>query len=184
MILLHICCGPCSVQPFDVLKREGESFVGFFYNPNVQPYREYLKRLETLERWAEDQGVTLEVSEGYDIVGHLRRVLPYASSEERCLECYRMRMIQTARVARKLGFKQFTTTLLASPYQKHEMVVAAARQAEAETGVRFKYYDFRPGYRAGIARAREAGMYLQPYCGCVLSEVERYRKGGLRHGSV
>lgn len=163
-----------------MLKREGKEFLGFFYNPNIQPYKEYVRRLETLKKWTESQQVPLKVSKSYDIIGHLKRVLPYALSDERCLECYRMRMTETARTAKRLGLTQFTTTLLASPYQKHELVVAAAEEAEEQTGVRFVYYDFRPGYRAGITLARQSGMYLQPYCGCVLSEVERYHKGGLR----
>lgn len=177
-VLLHICCAPCSVYPFQALKEQGLGFVGFFYNPNIHPYREYKRRLDVLVGWCQQNQVLLETDDSYDVARFLERVLPYANGPERCLECYMIRMRRAARAALELGVPEFTTTLLASPYQKHEMVRAAASQAASELGVKFLYVDFRPGYRDGLKKARELGMYLQPYCGCLFSEIERYRKEG------
>ena len=94
--------------------------------------------------------------------------------EHRCVECYTMRMEQTARFAAENGFDSFTTTLLVSPYQQHEAIADVAGRMGQRYGVRFLYRDFRPGFRDGQAQARELGFYMQKYCGCVFSEEDRY----------
>ena len=92
----------------------------------------------------------------------------------RCGYCYRVRMEETARYAAEHGFDSFTTSLLISPYQNHEAIVAVARAMGQEYGVEFLYRDFRPLFRAGQDFAREHGFYMQKYCGCIFSEEDRY----------
>ena len=87
-----------------------------------------------------------------------------------------MRLDETARYAAEHGFDSFTTTLLISPYQNHELIVRVANEVGAAHGVTFLYRDFRPHFRDGQAIAREKGFYMQKYCGCIFSEEERYRK--------
>ena len=97
--------------------------------------------------------------------------------ENRCQNyCYRVRMEETARYAKENGFDSFTTTLLVSPYQKHEEIKAVCREMEEKYGVAFLYRDFRVGFREGQAKARELGLYMQKYCGCIFSESDRYAK--------
>ena len=72
------------------------------------------------------------------------------------------------------GFDAFTTTLLVSPYQNHELLIQVAEEMAEKYGVKFLYRDFRPGFREGQAEARELGLYMQKYCGCVFSEEDRY----------
>lgn len=100
--------------------------------------------------------------------------------DNRCTYCYETRLRKTAEFAAEHGFKQFTTTLLASVYQKHELIAAAGERFGKEFGVEFLYRDFRPNFRAGNQRARELGFYMQKYCGCVFSEEDRYKKAILR----
>lgn len=95
---------------------------------------------------------------------------------ERCRYCYDVRMDFTAEYAAQHGFKQFTTTLLISPYQNHEQLKASAQKAAERHGVEFLYRDFRPLFKAGQEKSRELELYMQKYCGCVFSEEERYRK--------
>ena len=85
-------------------------------------------------------------------------------------------MEQTARFAAEQGFDSFSTTLLISPYQNHELIKAVAEQAADKYGVSFLYRDFRPYFKEGQEQARENGFYMQKYCGCIFSEEERYRK--------
>jgi predicted adenine nucleotide alpha hydrolase (AANH) superfamily ATPase len=87
-----------------------------------------------------------------------------------------MRLEQTAKFAAQHGFDSFTTTLLVSPYQRHELIAETAERVAQRYGVRFLYRDFRPGFWDGQAQARELGFYMQKYCGCVFSEAERYQK--------
>ena len=93
----------------------------------------------------------------------------------RCVKyCYRVRMEQTAKFAKENGFDAFTTTLLISPYQRHDELKEICEEVAQKYGVKFLYRDFRIGFREGQAKARELGMYMQKYCGCVFSEEDRY----------
>lgn len=81
---------------------------------------------------------------------------------------------EAARAAKEGDFPAFSTTLLVSPWQKHELIAEIGREMAEKYGVQFLYRDFRPGFRVGRARAREMGLYSQKYCGCIFSEKERY----------
>ena len=87
-----------------------------------------------------------------------------------------MRLFETARQAKELGFDSFTSSLFISPYQNHELMRSVAERAAFEYGVEFLYRDFRPYFKAGQEFAREHDFYMQKYCGCVFSEQERYLK--------
>lgn len=78
---------------------------------------------------------------------------------------------------KKIGYDSFSTTLLVSPYQKHDALKELGEKLAKEYGIQFVYRDFRVGFREGQRKARELGLYMQKYCGCVFSEEERY----LRH---
>ena len=94
--------------------------------------------------------------------------------DARCGYCYRVRMEETAKYAAENGYDSFTTTLLISPYQNHEMICAVAKAMGEKYGVEFLYRDFRPLFQAGQEYAREHGFYMQKYCGCIFSEEDRY----------
>lgn len=173
-MLLHTCCAPCSIHPVDVLRSGGMDVTGYFFNPNIHPYTEFLKRKETLEKYAAEIGMPVIFEPGYNLEEFLRGAV-YKESE-RCRVCYAMRLDQAARKAKAGGFDCFSTTLLVSPYQKHELIREIGRAAGDKHGVTFHYADFRPGYREAAAQSRKLGMYRQQYCGCIYSEKERYYK--------
>jgi predicted adenine nucleotide alpha hydrolase (AANH) superfamily ATPase len=95
---------------------------------------------------------------------------------ERCGDCFRLRLSKTADVAHEKGLSAFTTTLLISPYQKHELIREIGGEIARERGVEFYYEDFRTGFRESHRLSRELNLYHQKYCGCVYSEWERYGK--------
>jgi hypothetical protein len=171
-ILLHTCCGPCSIYPVDFLREKEIDVHGYFFNPNIHPYTEFARRRETLEKYAADINLKLIVDDDYRLEEFLQGVIHRESN--RCLICYAMRLEQTARIAKRGRFDAFTTTLLVSPYQKHELIREVGQSAGDKYGVPFYYEDFRPGYRDAVARSREMAMYRQAYCGCIYSEKERY----------
>ena len=171
-LLLHICCAPCSISCVQALRDEGLAPEGLWYNPNIHPYTEYRARLDTLIAYAESIGLPLRVEDTYGLRPFVRAVAE--DIDGRCATCYRLRMGEAARYAAEEGFTHFTSTLFVSPYQNHELLRQEAERAAAAHGVAFLYRDFRPGFRAGQARARELGLYMQKYCGCVFSEEERY----------
>jgi predicted adenine nucleotide alpha hydrolase (AANH) superfamily ATPase len=95
--------------------------------------------------------------------------------QERCRFCYYLRLKAAARVARGGKFDAFTSTLLYSKFQNHEMIRELAQQVGQEVGTPFYYVDFRQGWSAGMAKSKKMGLYRQQYCGCVFSERDRYR---------
>ena len=171
---MHICCAPCANRPIAALREEGMEPVGFWYNPNIHPYTEYQARKHTLEDYAGEIGMKLVIGGSYDLRGYISHVA--GDIDGRCAWCYRCRMEETARYAAEHGFSAFTTSLLVSPYQKHDAICAVAREMGERYGVAFLYRDFRPLFREGQAFAREHGFYMQKYCGCIFSEEERYKK--------
>ncbi|HOV79491.1 MAG TPA: epoxyqueuosine reductase QueH [Bacillota bacterium] len=171
-ILLHTCCGPCSIYPAEYLKGMGMDVTGFFFNPNIHPYTEFVKRKETLEKYAPEIGLKVIFDGSYLLEDFLRGVA--GRETDRCRFCYEMRLDQTARAAREGKFDCFSTTLLVSPFQKHELIREVGLSAGEKHGVPFYCVDFRSGYRGAAARSRELGMYRQKYCGCIYSEKDRY----------
>ena len=176
--LMHTCCAPCSVSCIELLRSQGIEPVAYWFNPNIHPYQEYKARRDTLVAYAPSIGMELIVQENYGLRDFCRAVCD--DIDHRCGKCYEMRLEQTALYAAQYGFDSFTTTLLVSPYQNHELLAETARRMGERCGVTFLYRDFRPGFRAGQAKARELGFYMQKYCGCVFSEEDRYRKQILR----
>jgi hypothetical protein len=104
----------------------------------------------------------------------LRRVAYHEN--DRCRYCYEIRFTGVVKEAEESGCNFWTTTLLGSPYQNHELIRAVAEKVSQDCGVHFYYQDWRAGHREGKNKARALGLYLQPYCGCIYSEKERYLK--------
>ena len=173
-VLMHTCCAPCSLSCIDSLRAEGIEPVAFWYNPNIHPWKEYEARRDCLLAYAPTIEMQVIVDEDYG----LRTFIEHVASDidHRCTYCYQHRLEETARYAAEHGYEAFTSTLLASLYQDHDGIKAAAEKYARQYGVEFLYRDFRPNFRAGNQRARELGFYMQKYCGCVFSEQDRYQK--------
>ena len=170
-VLLHMCCGPCSVYPLHVLKEdEGLEVEGLFYNPNIHPLDEYNKRRENVGIFA---GIKdLKVSYIDDFMQEQWEKFE-GEEIERCTMCYSIRMEKAAEFASANNYDAFTTTLLVSPYQKHELIKELAEKFAKKYGVDFLYRDFRPGFRQGQKEARELELYRQKFCGCIISKMLR-----------
>lgn len=171
-ILLHICCAPCTVYPLEVLTNAGHRVRGFFSNPNIHPYQEYLRRAATLESYAAQVGLPVIWDRGYPLEEFLRDVA--FREADRCRLCYYRRLSATARVARAGKFEAFSSTLLFSKFQNHELIKELAQTVVREVGVPFYYEDFRLGWAAGRAKTQKLGLYKQQYCGCIFSERDRF----------
>lgn len=172
--MLHACCGPCLLAPARTLADEGHEILAYWYNPNVQPYREYRRRLAAFEEVAGREGWPVLADDRYDVDFFLREVA--TGREGRCPRCYRERLSRAAERAAAEGCGAFTTTLLVSRHQDHDALREAGARAAAEAGVDFLARDFRALDTESHQLARDMGIYLQGYCGCIYSEEERYRK--------
>lgn len=173
-ILLHSCCGPCSVAVFEELRELGHSFTSYFYNPNIHPYQEHKARLVSWQELCQQEEVAMLCQADYPLEGWLAEVAQ--NPDERCGFCYYSRLKETAKTAKDQGFSAFSTTLLISPYQNRELIIQIGQEVAAQNQVEFFSRDFRPLFRQGQQKAREMGLYLQKYCGCIYSERDRYLK--------
>lgn len=170
-VLLHACCGPCLLEPYDALAAEHEVTV-CYANPNIHPAGEYERRRDTLRAYATDAGIEVvelpyEPERWWEATEGVRDV-----PAERCRRCFRLRLGMAAGEARRLGADAVATTLSVSPYQDADALREAGEAVCAEAGVRFLVTDFRDRYPEATRRSRELGMYRQNYCGCEPSEAE------------
>jgi len=172
--LLHTCCAPCSIKCIETLREEDIEPVLFWYNPNIHPFMEYRGRKNALVEYARSADAQLILEGEYGLRGFVAELRP--PYNDRCGYCYRTRLAHTARFAAEQGYESFSTTLLISPYQDHDMICEIADNAAKKHGVAFLHRDFRPRFRDGQQAARYMGLYMQKYCGCVFSEEERYRR--------
>ena len=146
--------------------------MGYFFRSNIHPFSECLKREETLRAYAAQIDLRVVYQEEYDLEGFLRNVV-YRESN-RCAYCYHERLRSAALIAKRGKFDAFTSTLLYSKFQKHDLIKSIGESVAKTVGVPFHYEDFRNGWKTGIDASKQLGMYRQQYCGCIYSEKERY----------
>lgn len=172
-LLLHTCCAPCSTYVVDKLRKDGyDDITAYWYNINIHPFTEYKMRLDTLKQYAEMINLPLVIDYDYGIREFTRNVAN--NIDARCYFCYYSRLERTVKYAKENGYDSFSTTLLVSPYQKHELIIKIANELSEKYEIPFIYQDFREGFRIGQQMARDAGLYMQKYCGCIYSEEMRY----------
>jgi hypothetical protein len=178
-ILLHICCAPCAIYPVEALKKAGgpsAQIAGYFYNPNIHPYSEFLKRGSEVEKFAKESGLKVIFGD-YELEHYFQYIdcneSAAAARDIRCPACWWMRLEKTAAFAKENGFEAFTTTLLGSPYQDQNIIKEIGADIAKKSGLIFYFEDFRKGFKDAQDLARSKGMYLQNYCGCLFSEKER-----------
>ncbi len=178
-LLLHICCGPCAIHPVQRLQDQGFEVTGLFTNPNIHPLQEYLRRREGVAQTASRLGVKVIYKDDEHHPQAFFRAVAHREAN-RCFHCYAMRLERTHAIARRGGFQAFSTTLLYSVKQQHEVIAQLGRDVAGNSAVVFHHEDWREGWAEGIRLSKAWGVYRQQYCGCLYSEHERYAKA-LRH---
>src|SRR5208283_1288659 len=174
-ILLHACCAPCLVHPLDDLRSEGHEITAVFFNPNIHPYTEYLRRLDAFTVYTRENNVRVLNEDCREGMEEWLREVVFRESQ-RCRICFNFRMDKIARLAEAKGFDAFSTTLLYSRFQNHELLKSVCEAVSEKYGIPFIYRDWRTGWNEGVRRYRTLGLYRQKYCGCIYSEKERLLK--------
>lgn len=172
-ILIHACCAPCSSEVLNELKEKADITI-YYYNPNTYPYEEYIKRYNEFEKLPYGFNI---INENYNEDEYLEFVNEYKDLKEgslRCYKCYELRIMQTAKKAKELGFDFFTTTLSISPYKNSKWINELGKKYSEEYDVKFLYSDFKKndGYKKSIVLSKEYDLYRQEYCGCRYSIKE------------
>lgn len=167
-LLLHVCCGPCAMYPTKYLIENKMKFDAYFYNPNIHPFDELKLRYENAIKVANIRG--------YNIIGNLECYQNvwegFEKNFDRCKYCYQIRLDEVFKYAKNNNYKAVTTSLLASPYQRHELLKKILEENSKKYNVPYFYYDFREGFWEGQREAKANGIYCQKYCGCILSYSE------------
>ncbi len=172
-ILFHQCCGPCGTASFEQLEKDGYEITSLYYNPNIHPRAEYLKRRTEAERLCQEKGIALLVPP-YNPKEYDEAVLgKEADPQKRCRSCWQLRMREAARFAAENGFAEFGTTLRISPYQDQAELLRLGEEIGDEFGLKFYDFDLVTLYPESVRLSKEREMYRQKYCGCKYSQQYR-----------
>jgi predicted adenine nucleotide alpha hydrolase (AANH) superfamily ATPase len=182
-ILVHSCCGPCSLAVMERLSETYEVTL-FFFNPNITDGEEYERRLDAQRMAVEkynaqgyaSEPVTLVVA-SYEPQLFFEKVRGYEGEPEgglRCGRCFELRLEKTAEYAALYGFERFTTTLSVSPHKDSALLAKIGTDLALRYGLNYLAEDFkkRAGYNRSIELSKAFGLYRQTYCGCRFSERE------------
>lgn len=169
-VLLHACCGICSAYPISYLKDMGYSVVVYFYNPNIYPQEEYLKRLEAEKTLCAHFGCDLIIG-AYEPDVYNQYVKGLENEPEkglRCSKCFELRLLSAAKFAKELGIDTFTTSMVISPHKNYEKLTAIGEEIAQKSGLKYLSTNFRKqdGFLKTNKIANSLNLYRQKYCGC------------------
>ncbi|MBQ9828441.1 MAG: epoxyqueuosine reductase QueH [Lachnospiraceae bacterium] len=178
-LLLHACCAPCSSYVLEYLSEYFRITV-LFYDPNIFPEAEYLKRIEEEKRFIREKSFRFPVDMAqtrYDperFFEMAKGLEDCPERGERCIRCYRLRMEEAASYAKENGYDLFATTLTLSPLKDADALNGIGRELEEQYGVKYLASDFKKkdGYKRSLELSREYNLYRQNYCGCIFSQKE------------
>lgn len=180
-LLLHSCCGPCSTAVIERLAPDYDITV-FFYNPCITDSDEYEKRKASQIKFIESFNLNLggrhkiHFLEGaYEPEVYYQLTEGYSNEPEggrRCTICFNMRLEETAKTAKNLGYGLFTTTLTVSPHKNYTLISQLGKEFAQKYSVEFLDIDFKKkaGFQRSIQLSKEYGLYRQNYCGCEYSK--------------
>lgn len=184
-VLMHVCCAPCfvmieeDIQKNGMLvngKREAVDLTAFWYNPNIHPKEENENRLEAFIKLCKIDNIKSVIIDDCDIDSFVdveeKQVGESKRYKLRCEYCYYVRLEKTFQFAKENGYDVVSTSLTRSPYQNHELINNIAEELALKYGVEYSYQDYRHTYFEGQERAKELGLYMQKYCGCIFSKLE------------
>ncbi len=180
-ILVHVCCGPCSMYPLKVLNEYFDITI-YYSNPNIYPQDEYQLRLNELIRYLNVLGNPYQlIIPDYKPKEFLKKVWKYKEAKEgglRCLKCYAIRMEEAARYAAANNFKYFTTIMSISSHKNAYYINELGQLMAKQHHINFIHSDFKKheGSKKNSELNKKYDIYRQDYCGCIFSLIDRNKK--------
>lgn len=182
-LFLHACCAPCSSYVLEYLSGYFNITL-FFYNPNISPESEFIKRENELKGLIEKMPLKNPVNivtpdynsdKFFEMAKGMENL---SEGGERCFKCYEMRLRESAKYAKDLGFDYFTTTLSISPHKNAQKLNEIGKALSDEYGIAYLFSDFkkRNGYKRSCELSEIYSLYRQDYCGCVFSKLEAQKR--------
>lgn len=180
-VLLHACCGICSAHPIEQLREMDYEPIVYFYNPNIQPEDEYLKRLEAQKTLCESFNCELIIGD-YDL--KIFDIVSFGLEDEpekgkRCEKCFKLRLTESAKKAKKLGINEFTTSIVISPHKNFNLISKLGKEIAKKYDINYLDIDFKKqdGVEKSNRIAKKLGLYRQHYCGCIFSKNKENKHG-------
>ncbi|RVU54040.1 epoxyqueuosine reductase QueH [Anaerosphaera multitolerans] len=178
-LLLHSCCGPCSSAVLERLNKYFKITI-LYYNPNLDSEEEFTRRAREQKSLIEKIPKNNEINFlnlGYNNEEYREKIMGYEDEKEggyRCKLCFDLRLEETAKLAKKLNFDYFTTTLSISPHKNSALLNKIGAEMSKKYDVKYLFSDFKKkdGYRRSVQLSKEYDMYRQDYCGCEYSKRE------------
>ncbi|HRY37043.1 MAG TPA: epoxyqueuosine reductase QueH [Candidatus Magasanikbacteria bacterium] len=188
--LLHVCCAPCSIAVIDELKNDYDLTV-YFYNPNIYPEQEYLKRKAEVVRVCNEWKIPM-IDADYETQNWEECTKGLENEPEggkRCLNCFAMRLNKAGEYAKQNNFDIFATTLTSGRNKKADVIHPLGFKIAEKFGLKFLDIDWKTEGRQekGRKMVKDRGIYRQDYCGCRFSIENRtqnsniIRRGGQNH---
>ena len=176
-LLLHACCAPCSSAVLERIANHFKISI-FYYNPNITDKDEYQKRIEEIKKLITliHPKYPVKLIEGDYVPEKFMEMAKGLENEpergKRCYKCYEMRLEETAKIAEKLGFQVFATTLTLSPHKNSDWINEIGENLNNKYNTTYLYSDFKKkeGYKRSIILSKEYNLYRQDYCGCIYSK--------------
>lgn len=183
-LFLHSCCAPCSSYVLEYLSNYFHITV-FYYNPNITEQAEYKKRVAEIKRLIAEMNVLYPVKfeegnyEPERFLQMAKGMEEIPEGGERCFSCYRLRLEESAKLAKEMGFDYFTTTLSISPLKRSDKLNEIGAELSAKYEIPWLYSDFKKknGYKRSIELSAEHHLYRQNYCGCGFSKAQAVKEG-------
>ena len=182
-LLLHACCAPCSSYVLEYLTKYFDITV-FYYNPNISPENEYLHRVSEIKRLISEMCPSVNFIEGrYEPEKFYEMAKGLENEPERgarCLKCYRMRLEESAVIAKENNFDYFTTTLSISPQKDSIVLNSIGKEISEKYDIPYLFSDFKKkgGYKRSIELSAQFHLYRQNFCGCIFSKMQSQKKCG------
>lgn len=177
-ILVHVCCAACASYVFEELEKENFEIVAYFYHPELHGKAEYERRLKDVEKLCTEKKMKL-ITPPYDIQEFFVPLMPFQDKNsikfindkkrykrKRCQLCVSLLVNHIVAQTKKLHFKNFTSSMLCSPYKEHDEIWDKSLELATNTNLNFIYKDFRKGYWKGRNFARSHAIMIPTYCGC------------------
>ncbi|MCF7875024.1 MAG: epoxyqueuosine reductase QueH [Candidatus Omnitrophica bacterium] len=173
-VLLHICCGVCASHAIEALQSKGYLVSGYFYNPNIYPYKEYCLRKQAAQKIAKFYKIEL-LSSGYDLSRWKKNCAIFKDEKEggrRCDACFQLRLGETYKKAKDNNLDYFTTTLTISPHKQSQTIFKIGKNLAEDN---FLEIDFKKkdGFKKALEISKKLNLYRQNYCGCAYSLQDR-----------
>ena len=179
-LLLHACCAPCSSYVLEYLSEYFEITI-YYYNPNIHPEKEYIRRRDELIKFLNEfklknkVNLVEETYNSFEYFDEIKGLEKLGEKSERCYKCYKFRMEKAVKYAKDNNFDYFTTTLSISPHKNSDWINEIGSILENKYSIKYLYSDFKKknGYKRSLELSKEYGLYRQDYCGCIYSKQER-----------